>query len=280
LNQSFSEPQRIVFQISSNQETTRKTQLIIHGQNASGKHRIEIIPPEKLLWFPGWGTATSDQIYQSIESVEIKGLDEADTVCVSNAGLKNQDITTLLPIWSRIPSTDRARSIVNENIINPDRFWWKFGLPACVDHELNAERDVCLNLYLPWCLFIGEGLLSYGYRKETAELITKIMNAINHSLRNGGGFKQYYSADTGEGFGDIDALWGLAPIGLFLETLGLQIISPWKIRLSGINPFPWPVTVKFRGMTVLRGQENTQVVFPDGQTILIDDPEPCLVSLE
>ncbi|MGB3700556.1 MAG: hypothetical protein WA997_04725 [Anaerolineales bacterium] len=279
-NQSFSEPQRIIFQIITSHETTRKIQLIIQGHNPSGKHRIEMIPPEGLLWFPGWGTATSSQTYQSIDSVEIKGLDETDTVIVSNAGLLNQDITTLLPIWSRIPSNERARAMVENNITNPDQFWWNFGFPACPDNDLYSENNPCQNVHLPWCLFIGEGLLSYGYRNETAELVSRIMNAIIQTIKHDGCFRQYYNAETGEGFGDIDALWGLAPLGLFLETLGMRIISPWKIHLSGINPFPWPVTVKFRGMTVLRGQEKTQVIFPDGQTITINDPEPCLVSLE
>jgi len=106
------------------------------------------------------------------------------------------------------------------------------------------------------------------------------MSGINQSLRKDGCFKQNFDANSGEGHGDIDGLWGLAPLGLFLETLGVQIISPRKIRFSGTNPFPWPVTVKFQGMTILRGLEKTQVIFPDGQTILIDDPEPCLVTLE
>jgi hypothetical protein len=123
-------------------------------------------------------------------------------------------------------------------------------------------------------------MLSYGFLKEAAELVTKIMDGINQSLKREGCFKHIIDAETGEGYGDNDGLWGLAPLGLFLDTLGLEIISPGKIRLSGINPFPWPVTVKFRGMTVLRGLEKTQVIFPDGQTILIDDPEPCLVTLE
>lgn len=280
LNQTFSDPQRIVFQIKSTQETTRKTQLIIHGHNAAGNHRIEIIPPEDLLWFPGWGTATSDQIYQFIESVEIKGLDHSDIVSISTAGLLYQDITTLLPIWAEIPSIERAQSIVKNNLTNPDRFWERYGLPACPDHNLYEDNGVCHHVYLPWCLFIGEGLLSYGYRNEAAELVTKVMDGINQSLSDDGGFRQFFNADTGEGYGDVDGLWGLAPLGLFLETLGLQIISPGKIRLSGLNPYPWPVTVKFRGMTILRGMEKTQVNFPDGQTMLIDDPEPCLVTLE
>lgn len=280
LNQSFSEPQRIVFQIRSTQETTRKPQLIIHGHNAAGKHRIEIIPADGLLWFPGWGTATSEQSYQSIESIEIKGLEKSDSVCISNAGLLYQDITTLLPLWAEIPSTKRAHLIVENNLTNPDMFWRNFGLPACPDHDAFANNGVCNLVFLPWCLFISEGLLKYGFRNETAELVTKIMAGINQSLKKDGCFKQNFDANSGEGHGDIDGLWGLAPLGLFLETLGVQIISPRKIRFSGTNPFPWPVTVKFQGMTILRGLEKTQVIFPDGQTILIDDPEPCLVTLE
>jgi len=280
LNQAFSEPQRIVFQIRSAHETTRKTQLIIHGLNAAGNHRIEIIPPESLLWFPGWGTATSEQTYQSIETVEMKGLDNSDEVIISNAGLINQDVTTLLPIWAEIPSINRAKFIVENNITKSNSFWESFGLPACPDHDLYSDDGVCNHVYLPWCLFVGEGMLSYGYREETAELVTKIMEGINHSLRDAGCFKEYFNADTAEGYGDNDGLRGLAPLGLFLDTLGLQIISPGKIKLSGKNPFPWPVTVKFRGMTVLRGPEKTQIIFPDGQTLMVDDPEPCLVSLE
>ena len=110
--------------------------------------------------------------------------------------------------------------------------------------------------------------------------MTHIMSAIINSLKQEGCFRQYYSADTGQGHGESNSLWGLAPLGLFLETLGVQLISPWKVHLAGYNPFPWPVTVKYRGMTVLRGHNNTQVVFPDGQTIAIDDPEPRLVTLE
>ena len=106
------------------------------------------------------------------------------------------------------------------------------------------------------------------------------MAGINQSLREDGCFKQIFNAKTGKGYGDNDGLWGLAPLGLFLATLGVEIISPIKIRLSGKNPYPWPVTVKFRGLTIFRGLKNTQIIFPDGQTKLIDKSEPCLVTLE
>jgi hypothetical protein len=106
------------------------------------------------------------------------------------------------------------------------------------------------------------------------------MEAITASLQRDGCFRQYYNAETGHGYGDSNGLWGLAPVGLFLEALGVQLLTPWKVKLAGENPFPWPVTVKYRGMTILRGLKKTQVVFPDGQTISVDGPEPRLVSLE
>jgi hypothetical protein len=280
LNQSFANPQRLVFRIKTKQETTRNSQITIHGLSPSGKHRVEQIPAERLFWFPGWGTATSEQIYSSIEFVDIQGLGADDSVIISSAGFSTQDITTLLPIWARIPSNERAQTLVEKNITNPNRYWRDFGLPACPDNDVHSENDVCQSVFLPWCALIGEGLISYGYREETGELVTRLMNAISESLKSEGCFRQYYNADTGQGFGDSNPLWGLAPLGLFLETLGVQLVSPWKVRLAGKNPFPWPVTVKYRGMTILRGHNKTQVVFPDGQTISTEDPEPCLISLE
>jgi hypothetical protein len=215
-----------------------------------------------------------------VESVEIKGLGKKDHVKVLNSGLYFEDITTLLPIWSGIQSPTDAQTLVKRNLLNPEKYDGTYGLTACPGYSLESDEGVCQRVYLPWCLLVAEGMLSYGYFQETAELVTKIMNGITKSMNAQGCFRQYLNASTGEGFGDIDALWGLAPLGLFLETLGLQILSSRKIQITGKNPFPWPVTVKFRGMTILRGLENTQIIFPDGQTIMVDKPEPCLVSLE
>ncbi|MFL7892151.1 MAG: MGH1-like glycoside hydrolase domain-containing protein [Anaerolineales bacterium] len=280
IDQSFAEPQRLIFQIQTTHETTRKTQIIIHGHSPSGKHRIEIVPPEKILWFPSFGTATSEQIYQSIGIIEVNGLDKADSMIISNSGLLAQDITTFLPIWAKIPSNVEVQLMVENSITNPKKFWLDYGIPGCPASESIPEDMPCHAVYLPWCLFIGEGLLSYGFRTAAMELVTKIMNSIQKSIDADGCFSYAYSAKSGGGSGDNDALWGLAPLGLFLESLGLRIITPWKIYLSGINPYPWPVTVKFRGTTILRGHEKTQIIFTDGQTILVTDPEPCLVSLE
>lgn len=281
INRDLSQPSRLVFRITTKEETTRKCKIVIHGLSQSKKHRVEYISSDRILWFPGWATTTSAQIYSSLEFIEINGLSENDTFKISIADLSNQDITNLLPLWANIPTHKRAKRLVEKTILDPNLFWRDYGLPACPDQEIdNKKNEICQLVYLPWCVLIGEGLISYGYRQEAAELVTRIMGAVTQNLERDGCFRQSYHADLGIGKGESNSLWGLAPVGLFLNTLGVQLISPKKLRLNGINPFPWPVTVKYRGTTVLRGQMKTQVIFSDGQTITIDDPGTCLVSLE
>jgi hypothetical protein len=38
----------------------------------------------------------------------------------------------------------------------------------------------------------------------------------------------------------------LIPVGLFLDIVGIKIKNSSTIELSGPNPFPWPVTVKYQ----------------------------------
>jgi hypothetical protein len=127
---------------------------------------------------------------------------------------------------------------------------------------------------------IGEGLIAYGYRSLAAELVSRLMAGIVQNYHVEGSFRRYYHSETGAGIGERNILHGLAPLGLFMQTLGVSMISPHQVKLSGFNPFPWPVTVKYRGISILRQKERTVVVFPDGQLLNIDDPADQIVSLE
>jgi hypothetical protein len=75
-------------------------------------------------------------------------------------------------------------------------------------------------------------------------------------------------------------LHGLAPVGLFLEILGVEIISPKQVKIRDENPFPWPVTVKYRGLTISRLLDHTEVIFPNGQSTQVSHPADMLVSIE
>ena len=106
------------------------------------------------------------------------------------------------------------------------------------------------------------------------------MKAVVNNLKHEAAFRRYYHAETGQGVGERNALNGLAPLGAFIDVLGVRLISPRKVGISGFNPFPFPVTVKYRGLTVLRQKDKTVVIFPDGQTATVTDSTPQIVSCE
>jgi hypothetical protein len=280
LHQQFDTPVRLLVRIEAQDATRRHPTVHVHGTSTTGQHRVERIGDERFRWFLGQGVLTGERTYKSLEHVEVLGLNPDDRVVVTSIGFDCMDITTLLPLWAGIPDAERAAELVENTITPPGSYWHHFGLPACPCPPENADPDTCQSISLPWNSLIGEGLLRYGYRDKAAELVTRLMGAIVSSLKQDHAFRQFYHSETGQGLGEPNALSGLAPLELFLETLGVRIISAQRVFLNGFNPFPWPVTVKYRGLTVLCQKSKTMVIFPDGQTVTVDDPAPRMVALE
>lgn len=280
VQKTYHQPVRLVLRIESSGESTRRPNIFLHGISSSGKHRVERITQDRIKWYFGIGTATSELVYSALEHVEIQGLDNTDLITIKSAHLTSQDLSLLLPLWASIPSEERAKSMVRDTITNQDLYWRPFGIPACTLSSSNPEAQICNNVYIPWNTMIGEGLVIYGYRSEAAELVSRLMLAIINSLKTEGAFYRNFHAETGHGSGEKNSLGGLAPIGLFLETLGVRLISPHRVAVEGYNPYPWPVTVKYCGLTVIRQKEKTLVIFPDGQSVNIDSQQPRIISLE
>jgi Mannosylglycerate hydrolase MGH1-like glycoside hydrolase domain len=280
LRREFAEPVRLLINLQTDETVRRHPLVFIHGKSASGNRRVERIQDEQFNWTPGHGGLTGQFVYQSLERIEIHGLEADDRISISSVGYDFQDDSTLTPLWAGIPSADRARKLVEDTLTNTQRFWRPFGIAACPQPQEGDETDICTSINLLWNLLLGQALIQYGYRSEATTLMGRLMKAIILNLKAESAFRRGYHAESGQGIGERNAVQGLAPLGLFLEILGVRLISPERVALNGINPFPWPVTVKYRGLTVLRQKEKSVVIFPDGQTVTISDPSPQIVSLE
>ncbi len=280
LQRNFDHPVRLLINIHTDETVRRRPTLFIHGLSASGHPRIERITDEQFRWTPGLGRMTGRYVYAQIERVEIHGLESEDQLCIESVGYNIQEISNLLPLWAGIPTPEQAKRLVEETITQPGVYWRSFGLPTCPESMEDPTSEVCIGVNLIWNSLVGEGLLQYGFRSQAAELVTRLLSVVVQSLKLERSFHRYYHADTGKGIGERNALSGLFPVNLFLDTLGVRIVSPTRVALNGFNPFPRPVTVKYRGLTVLCQKEKTTVIFPDGQTLVVDDPTPRVISLE
>ncbi|MCL4260875.1 MAG: hypothetical protein KJZ52_09640 [Anaerolineales bacterium] len=189
-----------------------------------------------------------------------------------------EDHTLFMPLWAGAPDAARAQRIVERALLDESRFDRPFGVPACPSLKQPAAEIVAQAVHLMWNLFICEGLLRYGFRKEAARLFERNMSAVIQNLKMNRAFYAGYHAERGAGIGERNVLSGLAPTGLFLKILGVEILSSTRVRLTGENPFPWDVTLRFKRLTVIRGRARTEVIFANGASTTVENGVSAVVE--
>jgi hypothetical protein len=256
-------------------------------RRATARKRSERIEEQQFQWRSGGLVATSQLTYSRLEHIKIEGLGDTDRILVHTMDTSSEDITLFAPLWANLPHPDHAQKMLGRLVQEGEGFNRPFGIPALptspaparsAAKEAAEAEAVAMGVHLPWNQLVGEGMLLYGFRAEAAQLTTRLMDGVVRCLKQSRAFYERYHAETGRGLGERGDVSGLAPVGLFLQALGVQILSPARVRLEGKNPFPWPVTILHRGLKVVRGTEATEVTFANGQVVTVTDPAPCVVS--
>jgi hypothetical protein len=280
LQLDFDQPVRIVMQIQATEEHSRPARAYLHGKGVSGRARIESFNEEQFQWYLGRGNVTSERVYQSLDHLEIEGIEADDLVILRIVDLAIEDQTLLLPVWAGIPDSERANLLIQNTITDETRFWHRFGVPAYVHPHVDSDTDSCHNVHMTWNNLIGEGLIRYNYLDEAASLFTRLMEAVINNLKNSHAFSQYHHSQEGQGTSEMNTINGLPPLGLFLKILGVRVISSRRVALKGHNPFPMPIKIKYQGLTILRDKKQTKITFPGGQTAVIRNPKPRIVTID
>lgn len=276
---AFEGPARLLIEVQTQNPAAQRPVVEIAELGGKKEGESEVIRGDQFQWRSGGLVATTQKIFSKVGRVGVSGLDEKDKIVIRTVDTTVEDMTLFTPLWAGMPNPERAAAMIKDSLFAADRFGRPFGVPAVAFLPNPAADAVAMSVYLTWNQLIGEGLLTYGFRQEAALLTTRLMNAVIQSLKQNHAFYEHYHAETGRGIGERGALGGFAPVGLFLQTLGVTVLSPTRLRLEGSNPFVWPVTISYRGLQVLRGLETTEVTFPTGKSVTVTGPDPCIVSL-
>jgi len=280
INQQFEKSFRLLIQLNIHYSSQSNPVIFIHGTSSSGQHRVERITNDDFRWTAGEGTYTGELVYSGLERIEVNGIEEYDEILIYRAGYQYSNITLLTPLWAKVVEDERAKQILEVTVKDDERFWRLFGIPFCSNPPDHPDAMVCRSVDMIWNMLIAEGLVNYKYIETAADLFERNMNAIVMSLRNEQAFHRYYNADHGKGIGIHGILSGIVPIGLFLKILGVQLLSSRKVFIEGRNPFPKSVTIKYKGLTILRKKDSATIIFPDGQSCEITDTEKHVITLE
>lgn len=268
----FAEPQRLVLQMAVHEDRTYAVTVTIHGFNAAGEIS-ETLEPRSFHWLGQQARATTRNTFLAIKRIDTQGMGEEDQLRIFTADYTQEDCSLLLPLWAGAPDPEQARQLVEETLYN--RYLQLFGIALCppdkrTQDALPGMHSALSSAPLLWNQLIGEGLLRYGYRAQAADLVTRLMNAVIPSLKNHRAFRQYYHAESGASAGEAGHLHGMAPLGLFLQTLGLIQLGEKEILVDGFNPFPWIIHVQYRKIHMTFFLDHTEITFAGGQKALID----------
>lgn len=277
----FTEPHRLVLRMIVQEERTYAVTVTIHGFNAAGEIS-ETLEPRSFHWLGQQARATTHNTFLAIKRIDTQGMGEEDQLNVFTADYTQEDCSLLLPLWAGAPEPEQARQLVEETLY--ERYLQLFGIPLCppdkrMQEMLPGMHTALASASLPWNHLIGEGLLRYGYRAQAADLVTRLMNAVILSLKGQHAFRQYYHAEAGVSSGEAGHLHGIAPLGLFLQTLGLLQLGEKEILVDGFNPFPWIIHVQYRKIHLTFFLDHTEITFAGGQKALIDQPGVHRVAL-
>ncbi len=270
---------RLLIEIQTKSPAAKRPEVEVCEYFTKTKGEVETILGHQFQWRTGGLVATTQKTFTRLARVSVTGLDEKDKIIVKLIDTSGEDITLALPLWAGVPEKQQANALIGRNISTADRFDRPFGLPS-LPLSPDPEADaVSMSVAFPWNQLIGEGLLAYGFRAEAARLTVHLMNAVIQNLKQNHAFYQRYHAEKGAGIGERNSLHGFAPVGLFMQTLGVTILSATKVKLEGKNPFPWSVTIKYKGLTIVRGLEQTTITFVNGESIIVKEEQPCIVEM-
>jgi hypothetical protein len=273
----FDGPIRLLIEVQSQSPLVKRPEIRIH--QFSTKPPDEVVSNSDYQRRNNGLIYTTQKVYPKLFKVVVRGLNDGDTIVISTLDFTSEDHTLFMPLWAGVPDDKHAQIMIGRALLDAQRFQRPYGIPACPLLMQPEAESVAQAVHLPWNLFVCEGLLKYGFRSDAARIVAHIMNAIIKNLKQNRAFYARYHAENGNGIGERNTLTGFAPVGLFLQILGVQILSSTRVKIEGENPFPWEVTICYRGLKILRGHHKTLVTFGNGKSVTVTDTAPCIVEM-
>jgi hypothetical protein len=282
VGRSFDPAARLVIVCRCAEAEARGLQVVVRGK-AEGRTAAERLTPADFRWFFEHGAATCERAFTDVESITVEGIAPGAEVEISAADLTRGEITQLLPLWAGVPDARRAHDLVQRTLLDPSRFWRTYGLPVVPadDPAYRADRDGGTGgVWMPWNAKVIDGLVAYGFRAEAADLFARLMEAVVASARSDRCFHEAYNADAPQALGTRHDLAGAAPVQSLLRILGIDLVSPTRLRVEGRSPFDRPITLRWSGLENRREGDRATVTFPDGDSIELDGEEPRWIEQE
>jgi hypothetical protein len=277
LHLPIKEPARVLLRCTGALETRPVIRVEVRGRNAEGAECGEEFRSEDFSWLRGAGTCFSRTVWSRIDSILAAGPATGMDFHLEIPGLRREDLSHFLPLWSRSVPPARA-DLLLDRLAAGSEYDSAFGLRFIPQSDPAAGMESAGGVWMFWNMLMGEAAIRYGKEDLALEWIGKWMKALSGSLRADRSFRSCYDPLRAAGRGPRNSLQGIFPIGLFLAALGVHPVASDRVWVGGRSIFPFPVTVRWRGMTLAREGESLRVEFPSGKIRHFRGTERTLIS--
>jgi len=263
LKRNFKSPRRFIVLCIAEKDSPKHVEVTLRG-TCQGKPLQEKITLNFSFYQAGISRTTGLELFEGLESVEVQGLVSGSTLSLHLAGTDQQDISLLLPLWAGIPSAEVAAQIIEHNLL--PHYLNEFGLstyPAQMDERQN-------NVSPFWNTLLLEALLQYGYRKEAADILSRLYHGIIQQWTSSGHINSEINPQNGLGSGEHNSMLGLLPIRPLLNLLSIESLEKDQVILQGFNDLFAPFTVQYERVMLILSQNSTVIQTVNGSRTEIE----------
>jgi hypothetical protein len=277
----INEPARLLLRCAGSQETRPLIRVSMEGLDGAGEKCAEEIRSEHFSWLRGAGVCFSRTVWTRVTALRVEGASAGMTFQLEIPNLRRADLSHFLPLWSRAVAGARAEKMF-ARLGADSEFDSPFGLRFVPRPDPASGRETSGGVWMLWNMLIGEAAIRYGKPDLAYAWTGKWMHALAGSLRADRAFRACYDPERAGGSGARNSLQGIFPIGFFLAALGVHPLESDRVWAGGRSIFPFPVTVRWRGMTIRREGDVLAVEFPSGnrreyhgteRTLIVDEGE-------
>lgn len=248
----------------------KPTQVHLLGKSPDGKPIEETIPSAALSRLGEYLFFTTEQVYQQIERISFPELSDQTWLRIYVADLTLRDIGWYLaytPEEKLKPSEliEGAQDEFNVDAEDPPQSIFASSLYGLPNYEQKTQEAIKTGSINPaWNSLVLRHILEVGAKPEAAELFTSLMRGAVQVLRQEHHLCEAYNSQNALPLGKSNCLTGLLPLQIFLELAGIKLLAPDRVQVAGEFPFPWRLSIRYRGVEVVREGKNTIVTLPDG----------------
>ena len=270
---SLEEPARLLLRCAGGPETQPAARqgssaragvrVTVRGKNAQGAECEEEFAGRGFGWKGGSGACMSRTVWTRVDSIHAEGPSAQTTFRLEAPDLRRENLLHFLPLWSREVAPSHAEKLF-ARLAAEDEYSTPFGLRFVPAGDPAAGKEPADGVWMVWNMLLGEAAIRYGKENLVLEWIGRWMRTLALSLRADRSFRSCYSPASGAGEGPRNSLRGIFPVGLFLAALGVHPVSSNRVWVGGRSIFPFPVTLRYKGMSLIRAEDTLQVEFPSG----------------